>query len=199
MSHQSRSRWPLAIAILALTLVLGSLARAEDIEPMFEDQKSTFDKQDNMTLDATASLNAPVDKVYEALSNPDKVAKYDAQITGVKVLSKTANGALVEYQGQTLPIANAPKSLQVKYTFDPAKKAVTAQSAGKALIKFRAEFSLSPSKDGKSTEVKYTSLSPNPSKALGMETPQFMRRQTSLNAFMQTLRHAGQYIQSGGK
>jgi len=197
MPHQSR--WPLAIAILALTLALGSLARAEDIEPTFEDQKSTFDKQDNMTLDATASLNAPVDKVYEALSNPEKVAKYDAQITGVKVLSKSANGRVLEYEGRTLPIPNAPKSLQVKYTFDPAKKAVTAESTGKALIKFRADYSLSPSKDGKSTEIKYTSVSPNPSKLLGMDAPQFMRRQASLTSFMQVLRHAGQYIQSGGK
>ena len=197
MPHQSR--WPLAIAILGLTLGLGSLARAEDIEPTFEDQKTTFDKQDNMTLDATASLNAPVDKVYEALSNPEKVAKYDPQIKGVKVLSKSANGRVLEYQGQTLPIPNAPKSLQVKYTFDPAKKAVTAESAGKALIKFRADYNLSPSKDGKSTEVKYTSVSSSPSKLLGMETPQFMRRQASLTTFMQVLRHAGQYIQKGGK
>ncbi len=198
MSH--KSRWPITIAILALALSLGSLARAQDIEPTFEDQKSTFDKQGQMRLEASASLNAPLAKVYEALSNPEKVAKYDPQITGIKVVSQTANGKVVEYTGQTLPIPNAPKSLQIKFTFDPAKNAFTAQSVGKALIKFRADYTLTASKDGKSTEINYVSVSPDPSKALGMDSlPQFMRRDASLNTFMQNLRHAGQYIQSGGK
>ena len=166
-----KSRWPVTIAMLTLALALGSLARAEDIEPTFEDQNSTFDKQDQMHLEATASLNAPLAKVYDALSNPDKVAKYDPQVTGVKVLSKTANGRVVEYSGQTIPIPNAPKSLQVKYTFDPAKNAITAQSVGKALLQFRADYTLTASKDGKSTEIHYTSVSSNPSKALGMDAP----------------------------
>ncbi len=195
-----KSRWPVTIAMLTLALALGSLARAEDIEPAFEDQKSSFDKQDQMHLEATASLNAPLAKVYEALSNPDKVAKYDPQITGIKVLSQTANGKVVEYSGQTIAIANAPKTIQIKFTFDPGKNAITAQSAGKALIKFRADYTLTASKDGKSTEIHYVSVSPNPSKALGMDSvPQFMRRQAALNTFMQNLHHAGQYIQSGGK
>ncbi len=195
-----KSRWPVAIAMLILALVLGSLARAEDIEPTFEDQKSSFDKQNQMRLEATASLNAPLAKVYEALSNPDKVAKYDPQITGIKVVSTTPDSKVVEYTGQTLPIPNAPKSLQIKFTFDPAKNTMTAQSVGKALIKFRADYSLTASKDGKSTEIRYVSVSPDPSKALGMDTlPQFMRRQAALNTFMQNLHHAAQYIQSGGK
>jgi len=194
-----KSRWPVTVAILTLALALGSVARAEDIEPAFEDQKATFDKQDRLHLEATASLNAPLAKVYEAMSNPDKVAKYDAQITGVKVLSKTANGIVLEYSGQTLPIPNAPKTLQVKYTFDPGKHAITAQSGAKALIQFRADYNLTASKDGKSTEIHYTSVSSSPAKVLGMDTPPFMRRDAALNTFMQGLHRTAQYLQSGGK
>jgi uncharacterized protein YndB with AHSA1/START domain len=195
-----KSRWPVTIAMLTLALALGSLARAEDIEPQFEDQSSTFDKQNQMRLEASASLNAPLAKVYDALSNPDKVAKYDPQITAIKVVSTTPNSKVVEFTGQPIAVPNAPKSIQIKFTFDPAKNAMTAQSVGKALLKFRADYTLTASKDGKSTEIHFVNVSPDPSKALGMDTlPQFMRRDTALNTFMQNLRHAGQYIQAGGK
>ncbi len=199
MSH--KAGYSIATAILALAIALSAAARAGavNIEPSFEDQKSSIDKQDRLHLEASASLNAPVAQVYDALSNPDKAAKYNPQITAIKVISQSATGKVVEYKGQTLPIPNAPPSLQVKYTFDPGKNAVTAESVGKAVIQFHAEYTLTPSKDGKSTEIHYTSVSTNPGKLLGMDAPEFLRRQGAVDAMMRNLRTVGQYIQNGGK
>ena len=199
MSH--KPGYSIATAILALAIAFSAAARAaaEDIEPTFEDQKSSLDKQDRLHLEATASLNAPVAKLYDALTNPDKLAKYNPQITGIKVISQSAKGKVVEYKGQMVPIPNGPPSLQVKYTFDPSKNFVTAESVGKTAIQFHAEYTLAPSKDGKSTEIHYTSVSSNPGTMLGMAVPEFLRRQGAVDAMMRNLRAAGQYIQNGGK
>jgi uncharacterized protein YndB with AHSA1/START domain len=201
MSH--RSARLTAVTMFALTLALAAAPRVRaadvDIAPTFEDQKSTLDAKKALHLDLTASMNAPVDKVYDALTNPEKVATYDAQITSAKLVSKSANGKVVEFFGQTIAVPNAPKSLKVKFTFDPDKKTIVSQSTGKALIQFRNEVALSPSKDGKGTEIHYTSVSADPSKALGMDTPEFMRIGAARGTFMSTLNNAGKYIQSGGK
>lgn len=186
--------------MLALTLstFLGDRAQADTIEPNFEGQKASLGKDGTLRLEFAASLNAPVAKVYEALTNPDKLAKYTAEITDVKVLSSSATGKVVEYHGATNLNPNK-KPFVIKYTFDPGKQTITAQSADKAPIKFRADYVLSPSKDGKSTEISYVSVSADPSKAMGIDVPEFMRQSAGLQTFMRTLTNAGKYIQSGGK
>lgn len=196
----SRFACSLTTLMLGLTLLtfLGDRAHADTIEPNFGGQKSSMDKDGNLRLELAASLNAPVAKVYEALTNPDKLSKYTAEITSVKVLSNSATGKVVEYHGTTNLNPNK-KPYVIKYTFDPGKQTITAQSADNAAIKFRADYVLSSSKDGKSTEIRYVSVSADPSKALGMSVPEFMRKSAGIEAFMRNLANAGKYIQNGGK
>jgi uncharacterized protein YndB with AHSA1/START domain len=197
----SRFARSLTILMLGLTLVtfLGGRAHAVDsIEPDLEAQKSSMEKDGTLRLELSASMNAPVAKVYGALTNPDKLSKYSADITSAKVLSSSATGKVVEYQGATDLNPNK-KPFVVNFTFDPGKQTITAQSAAKAAIKFRADYVLSPSKDGKSTAISYVSVSADPSKALGMEAPEFMRKLAGIQTFMKTLISAGKYIQDGGK
>ncbi len=196
----SRFARSLTILMLGLTLLtfLGTRAYADDISPNFEDQKSSIDKDGNMRLELAASLNAPEAKVYEALTNPEKLSKYAAEITSVKVLSTSATSKVVEYHGAT-GIGPNTKPLVVKFTFDPAKQTITAQSAANAPVTFHADYVLSASKDGKSTEIRYVSVSSDPSKAMGTKVPEFMRKGAGINTFMRTLWTVGQYIQHGGK
>ena len=196
----SRFACSLTILMLGLTLLTfpGDRAHADTIEPNFEGLKNSMDKDGNLRLELAASLNAPVAKVYEALTNPDKLSKYSADITSVKVLSNSATGKVVEYHGATDLNPNK-KPFVVKFMFDPAKYTITAQSAANAAIKFRADYVLSPSKDGKSTEIRYVSVAADPSKALGIQVPEFIRRGAGIQNFMRTLTNAGKYIQNGGK
>jgi carbon monoxide dehydrogenase subunit G len=190
------------LGILVVALIVGCVQRAradETIEASLGDQKATVDKEDKLHLEATADINAPVDKVYDAMTHPEKVAKYDAQIDAVKVISDGAAGKVVEFKGQTLPIPNAPPALQVKYTFDPAKKSLTAESYGKSPIQFRSDYALKPSKDGKGTEISYTSVSSSVAKLMGTDTPQFMRQTLALDNFMRQLHSVSQYLMKGGK
>ena len=190
----------LTILTLGLTLLTISAdrAHADTIEPNLEAQKSSMDKDSNLRLELAASLNAPVAKVYAALTNPEKLSKYNAEITSVKVLSSSATGKVVEYYGTSNLNLNK-KPYVIKFTFDPGKQTITAQSVDKAGITFRADYVLSLSKDGKSTEIRYVSVSANPSKALGMPVPEFMRKTAGIEAFMRNLTNAGKYIQNGEK
>ncbi len=196
----SRFARSLTILMLGLTLVtfLGGRAHADSIEPDLTAQKSTMGKDGTLRLELSASMNAPAAKVYGALTNPDKLSKYSADITSAKVLSSSATGKVVEYQGATDLNPNK-KPFVVNFTFDPSKQTITAQSAPKAAINFRADYILSPSKDGKSTAISYVSVSADPSKALGVEAPEFMRKLAGIQTFMKTLMSAGKYIQDGGK
>jgi uncharacterized protein YndB with AHSA1/START domain len=186
--------------MLGLTLLTfaGDRAHADTLEPDLKGQKMSMDKDGSLRLELAASLNAPVAKVYAALTNPDKLSKYAAEVTSVKVLSSSATGKVVEYHGETDLNPNK-KPFVVKFTFDPGKQSITAQSAAQAAIKFRADYVLSSSKDGKSTEVSYVSVAADPSKALGMEVPEFIRQSAGIQTFMKTLINAGHYIQDGGK
>ncbi len=196
----SRFACSLTMLMLGLTLLtfLGTRAYADTIEPNFENQKSSLDKDGNLHLELAASLNAPAAKVYAALTNPDKVSKYSAEITSVKVLSNSVTGKVVEFHGASDLNPNK-KPFVIEFTFDPGKQAITAQSTAKAPIKFRADYVLSSSKDGKSTEIRYVSVSADPSKALGIDAPEFMRRGAGIETFMRTLTNIGKYIQNGEK
>jgi hypothetical protein len=87
----SRFACSLTILMFGLTLFtfLGARAHADNIEPNFEDQKSSIDKDGNLRLELAASLNAPAAKVYEALTNPDKLAKYSAEVKNVNVNTRS--------------------------------------------------------------------------------------------------------------
>ncbi len=196
-SRLARKSTMLMIGLTLLTF-FGDGAHADTIEPNFEGQKATMEKHGTLRLELAASMNAPVAKVYDALTNPDKLSQYTADIMSAKVLSHSETGKVVEYHGAT-PLNPNKKPFVIKYTFDPGKQTITAQSADKAPIKFRADYVLSPSKDGKSTEIKYVSVSADPSKAIGMPVPEFMRQSAGLQTFMRNLTNVGKYVQSGGK
>src|SRR5271157_3119139 len=127
----------LVMLALALVIARGARVQAADIEPTLDDQKASLDKENKLHVEISAEMNAPMAKVYDALAHPEKVAKYDAQITGAKIVSQDAGGKIVEFKGNTLPIPNAPPAIQVKYTFDPKKNQVTVESHGKLPIRFQ--------------------------------------------------------------
>jgi len=195
---------PIGLSVLLISLALGvslrSIARAEQapIETSIESQNATVDKDKSLHVDVTAHINAPADKVYDALTHPDKVAQYDANITEIKVVAHDAHGETVEYKGLTVPIPNAPPSFRVQYSFDPAARSVSAQNAGKSLIQFHNHTELKPSKDGKGTDIHYTGVSSYPGTIMGFDPPQSMRTLSAVHAFLRNMHNVGMYIEKGG-
>src|SRR5262249_17111016 len=106
---------------------------------------------------------------------------------------------LVELFGQAAPVPNAPKSIKIKVTPDKATETIKVESVDNSMFDFQNEYKLSPAKDGKGTIVKYTSVSNDLSKALGIELPTGMRKQIALKAFMEQLHRVGDYIDEQAK
>jgi hypothetical protein len=191
----------IGLMMLGLLMVLarGTRALADDVEATLQDQKSEIDKQNKLHLEATATINAPENEVYDALIHPEKIAKYDARVDSVKVISRSASSKVLEFRGRLLPIPKAPPALDVKYTFDANTKQVTAESYGKSPIRFRNDYSLKPGKDGKETQIAYTSVSTSGGPVMGIEPPKFMRTQFAIESFMRNLHYVSIYIMKNGK
>jgi len=178
---------------LLTSLLVVSLAFAETTATM-QDFNSTFDKDKNMHLEATAEVTAPQDKVFDAISHPELTAKTDPQVQKVQVVSTEGDSKIIELFGQQVPIPNAPKSMKIKVASDKANDTVKVDSYQSTLLQFQTEYKLSPSKDGKGTLVKYSSTSNDISKQLGMDVPSDMRKQIGLQTFMNQMHTVGEYI-----
>jgi uncharacterized protein YndB with AHSA1/START domain len=190
------------VALASLIALLAAPAPLVSAEPISTDLKnfsSTIDKQQRLHLQLTAEINAPERKVFEALSNPEKVAPYDPRITDAKVVSQSADSKVVRITGQAIPIPNAPKSLDVKVTAEPSGDTVHSQSVGQTLVQFHSDYKLKPADDGKGTLVHFDSVSTDASKALGFQVPMEMRRQVAIQSFMDQMNAVGRYIEKAGK
>ncbi|HXN86668.1 MAG TPA: SRPBCC family protein [Candidatus Binataceae bacterium] len=188
-----RSTLAFLIGLLTSILVVSIVFAATSAD--MKDFNSTVDKDKNMHLEATAEINAPQDKVFDAISHPELTSKSDPQVQKVVVVSQDSTGKVVEFfGGQQLPIPNAPKSLKIKVTPDQASNTIKVESYQSTILKFQNEYKLSPNADGKGTIVKYSSVSNDISKQIGMDIPADMRKQIGLETFMNQLHTVGVYI-----
>jgi ribosome-associated toxin RatA of RatAB toxin-antitoxin module len=190
----------LIVPVLFIGLIAGGIARAETTEEM-GNFDGGVDKNQTLHMQISANMNAPVDRVFDALSHPELVAKYDPNVTGAKVVSQSGDSKIVELTGQAVPIPNAPKSLRVKITPNKADNTIEATSVDNPFITFDNKFKLVPSADGKGTVVNYTttsSISKEASQAIGMDIPEGMRKQLALTNFMEQLHSVGEYIDKAG-
>ena len=185
------------IALVVVSSMISAaiaLAAAPTIADM-KDFNSTVDNDKNMHLEATAEMNAPLGKVFDAISHPELTSKSDPAVQKVVVVSQDSSGKVVEFfGGQQLPIPNAPKSLKIKVMPDQASNTIKVESYESTVLKFQNEYKLSPSADGKGTVVKYSSVSNDISKQIGMDIPADMRKQIGLETFMNQLHTVGVYI-----
>ncbi len=188
---------PLTAAILTSLLAGAMVFAATPITENLKDFNGTIDKDKNLHLEATAEITAPEQKVFDALSHPELTAKEDPNVRSVKVVSQDGNSKVVEFTGTAVPIPNAPQSLKVKLVPDQASQSVKVESVDSPILRFKNEYQLSPSKGGNGTIVKYTSLSNDVSKEIGMQIPDGMRKQIALQTFMQQLHSIGNYIEDG--
>jgi len=160
---------------------------------------STVDKNKNMHLEVTAEINAPEDKVFDAISHPELTSKSDPRIEKANVVSQDSNSKIVELFGQQVPIPNAPPSLKIKVMPDQASNTIKVESYQSPILQFQNEYKLSPAEGGKGTIVKYTSVSNDISKQLGMDTPDDMRKQFGIQTFMDQMNTIGVYIDDKSK
>jgi len=105
---------------------------------------------------------APVDKVYEAFTHPEKGHDIlpDA-ILQTAVVSDNGNVKVVDIVGRLdiLPPGFKVQNLRNEYTFYPDEKRITSRSVDFKLADINSEFRFAPSEDGKGTTLTFTQTS----------------------------------------
>jgi len=186
-----RTAFALLFGLIAsvVAVVLALAATTADLQ----DFNASFDKDKNMHLEASAMVTAPLDKVFDAIAHPELTAKSDPAVDKT-VISHQGEDSIVEIFGPQVPIPNAPKSLKIKVLPDKTNHSIEVDSYQSPILQFQNSYRLSPSKDGKSTLVKYSSTSNDISKQLGTDIPSDMRKTAGLTTFMNQMNRVADYI-----
>jgi hypothetical protein len=146
--------------------VLGLLvlpAAAGRHEPGQEIASESIEKRgDTWHVAFTARFAAPVDRVYEAFSQPERVQEFDPEnIQQVELIEHEGNVKTVDVVGKLdiLPPGFKVQNLRTEYTLHPSEKRITSRSIDFKLADIASEYRFEPSPDGNGTVLKFTQTS----------------------------------------
>ena len=110
----------------------------------------------------TSRFDAPVDKVYEAFSQPERVHEYAPENVLKSELVKSENNTkVVDIIGRLdiLPPGFKVQNIRNELTFYPAEKRITSRSIDFKLADINSEYRFEPAPDGKGTLLRFTQTS----------------------------------------
>jgi hypothetical protein len=109
-----------------------------------------------------STFDAPVDKVYEVFTLPEKGHDILPEaILKADVVSQNGNMKTVDIVGrlEILPPGFKVQTLRNEYTFYPDEKRITSRTIDFKLADINSEFQFAPSADGKGTTLTFTQTS----------------------------------------
>jgi hypothetical protein len=141
----------------------GGCGGGEVAGPVKEIATESISKEgDTWHVQFVTHFDAPVDKVYEAFTHPEKGHDIlpDA-ILQTAVVSDDGNVKVVDIVGRLdiLPPGFKVQNLRNEYTFYPDEKRITSRSVDFKLADINSEFKFTPSDDGKGTTLTFTETS----------------------------------------
>jgi hypothetical protein len=124
---------------------------------------------DTWQVKFVTNFDAPVDKVYDAFTHPEK--GHDIMpdsILKAEVVSENGNVKVVDIVGrlEILPPGFKVQTLRNEYTFYPDQKRITSRSIDFKLADINSELTFAPSADGKGTTLTFTQTSKDKSPML---------------------------------
>jgi len=114
---------------------------------------------DTWNLQFVSKFDAPVDKVYEAFSQPERVHEYAPEsFLKSELVKGEGNTKLVEVVGKLdiLPPGFKVQTARVEYSFFPGEHRITSRSVDSKLADLTAEYKFDPTPDGKGTILHFT-------------------------------------------
>jgi hypothetical protein len=123
---------------------------------------------DTWHIEFLSQFDAPVDKVYEAYTHPERARELNPERVLLSELKRSGdNTKVVEIHGRVL---NLPTQvLLIEYTFHPGEKRITTRTLDYNLADISSEYRFEPSPDGARTLLRFTQTSKD---KLGNPLPQ---------------------------
>lgn len=112
---------------------------------------------DTWKVSFVSTIDAPVDKVWEAFRHPERAHEHlPDSVLKSELVSENGNVKVVDVVGRldVLPPGFKVQSLRNEYTFYPDEKRFTSRSIDFSLADITSEFTLEPTPDGTGTVVR---------------------------------------------
>jgi len=160
------------LPVLALAFVVGCNGCGQQAAtgPTKEIATESIDRVgDTWHIAFTSNIDAPVDKVFDAFSHPERAHDLvPDNVLKSEVIKEDGNTKLVEVIGKLdiLPPGFKVQNLRTEYTLHPENKTITSKSVDFKLADINSEYKFVPSSDGKGTVLQFTQTSKDKSPML---------------------------------
>jgi len=130
--------------------------------PVPEILSEKLDKDtDTMSIEFTSRIDAPVDKVLQAFSEPERGAEFSNSIRFSKLIRSEGNKKTVEFE---MVILGRPQQFSLEFTFFPKERRIAVKTVENPLSDLSVTYHLVPSPDGMKTLLTYSGTSKDKAK-----------------------------------
>ena len=137
---------------------------------------------DTMEIEFTSRVDAPVDAVFRAFTEPERSQEFSDSVRYAKLLSNEGNRKTVEFE---MVILGQPQRLTLEFTFVPGEHRVTIRTIENQFSDLSGEYRLTPSPDGTKTLITYTGISKDKAK---LPVPLALQKSALRETFFSTIR-----------
>jgi len=137
---------------------------------------------DTMEIEFTSRVDAPVDAVFRAFTEPERSQEFSDSVRYAKLLSNEGNRKTVEFE---MVILGQPQRLTLEFTFVPGEHRVTIRTIENQYSDLSGEYRLTPSPDGTKTLITYTGISKDKAK---LPVPLALQKSALRETFVSTIR-----------
>lgn len=108
---------------------------------------------DTMSIEFTSRIDAPVETVFRAFSEPERGAEFSNIVRYSKLMQNEGNRKVVELE---MVILGRPQRLVLAFTFFPDDRRVTIQTVENPMSDLNGTYRFTASPDGTKTLLTYT-------------------------------------------
>lgn len=137
---------------------------------------------DTMEIEFTSRVDAPVDTVFRAFTEPERSKEFSDAVRYSKLLQGEANRKTVEFE---MVILGQPQRVTLEFTFLPQENRVTIKTVESQFSDFSGEYRLTPSPDGTKTLITYSGTSKDKAK---LPVPVALQKSALRETFVSTIR-----------
>lgn len=117
---------------------------------------------DTWHVEFTSRFDAPIDRVYDAFSHPERVKEFAPEnVLKSDLLKEEGNTKLIDLVGRLdiLPPGFKVQNLRIEWTYFPSEKRITTRTIDFKLADINSEYKFEPTDGGQKTLLRYSQTS----------------------------------------